>query len=220
MLKKSIHFLSAISLLLLTASCAFPYYKPYQPEISVPPGYAIVISKIQLSPKIVKKFEGNFKQIGTNLPKDGEIAMFTNPNIEKPLRKSVVNPIPLVGTKQMNISYDDFSYHIMPVGTHYLRYGLLTYGSYNCGTSGSVGTGTRGHTCSRELRVFGDVKFEVPENTKAVYIGTLSYEHDGEMSSKVTVKDESGKLKKALKKVKGINGRDVKKSLGKVIRQY
>jgi hypothetical protein len=220
MQRRSILLFAAAAILLLTSACSFPHYKHYDPGVAIPPAHAIVIAKIKFTPKIVRKFEGNFKQIGANLPKEGEIAMFTNPNIKKPLRKSVVNPIPLAGTKQINIGYEYFTYHIMPVGTHYLRYGMLTYGSYGCGTSGSVGTGTRGHTCSRELRVFGDVKFEVPKGAKAVYIGTLAYKHDGQMSSRVTVKDEFSKLKKSLRKVKGIRTRDVKKRLGKVIRQY
>ena len=78
--------------------------------------------------------------------------------------------------------------------------------------------------------LYGDVKIVVPSKAKAVYIGTIVYQHDlkntkpnrfGYPSQRVVVRDEYDKAMAdlAAMKIPGIAPKDVVKRLAVVIRE-
>jgi hypothetical protein len=79
----------------------------------------------------------------------------------------------------------------------------------------------RGSANIESLTLYGDLKIDIPATVKAVYIGTLRYDHNGFESLKVTVVDDYKNAMKELDVMNlGISSKDVVKNLAKVVRQY
>ncbi len=94
---------------------------------------------------------------------------------------------------------------------------------------GQVMVPNGGHTLSRGyarqtydvLRMLRNIKLTIPPNARAVYIGTITYKHNGEKSTEVTVRDEQEEAMKALAKMhfRGLSPKDVVKKLAVVLKE-
>ncbi|MEN8135757.1 MAG: hypothetical protein ABFS18_09530 [Thermodesulfobacteriota bacterium] len=221
-LKRSI-VVSLLSMLLIASGCiiSIPKYMPRVNDLAaIPPGHVVVVSKVQLKPAISQRIDVEKMFRGANAIKRNEVKFLTAQNVNNPVRKGTMVPFDIKGGYDFNVSFKDFSFNLMPVGTTYIRRGEVVVDS-GVGSVSSMGGAMTGQRSFYDIYLWGDVKVEVPAGAKAVYIGTLVYEHDGKYSKKVKVKDEFKKAQRALekKKIPGIRGKDLKKNLAKVIRQ-
>ena len=201
--------------------CSVKYLPRYEQVGAIPPGHVLVVSKVELRPKVnqQKDIEKIFR--GQNAIKRGEVKFLTSPNVDKPVKKGAMIPFDINGGFDFNVSYKDFSFILMPPGKTFIRRGEVVLGTGVASVSVSGGGAMTAHRSFRELYLWGDVKVEIPADAKAVYIGNLIYNHDGKYSTKVRVKDDYKKARRALEKQKipGIKGKDLKKKLARVIKQ-
>lgn len=70
------------------------------------------------------------------------------------------------------------------------------------------------------LYLVKDLKIEIPEKAKAVYIGTIVFRHDGREATGVKVRDDFKQAAKDLmtKNIAGIASKDVVKKLAQVMK--
>jgi len=210
----------ALFILVSQAGCGIRYMPRIDQIGSIPPGHVVVVSRVELQPAIKQQIDVEKIFRGNNAIKKNEVKFLTSPNVDKPVRKGAMIPFDVKGGYDFNVSFKDFSFNLMPVGSTFIRMGDVVVDS-GVGAVTSNGGASTGHRSFYDLYLWGDVQIEIPAGAKAVYIGTLVYEHDGKYSKNVRVKDDFEQAKKALdkKNIPGIKSSDLKKELAKVIRQ-
>jgi hypothetical protein len=64
-----------------------------------------------------------------------------------------------------------------------------------------------------------NIKVTLPAKARAVYIGTITYKHNGKKATEVTVRDEQEEAMQALAKMRfrGVGPKDVVKKLAVVL---
>lgn len=200
------------------SGCGITQFPAYQPGSSVQPGKVLVITKLDLRPGVKQEPLGKNTYIA-GAPKEDEAIIFTSPVADKPVDKEALFPFDLTGACQMNVSYAHPSVVQMDPGVRFVRLGDFTISITSDWVYSANGRVARTPK-TRCLRLYGDLKLDIPADAKAVYIGTLRYEHDGAKSTKVTVVDDYKKTMAELNKMElGISSKDVKKRLAKVIRE-
>jgi hypothetical protein len=106
-------------------------------------------------------------------------------------------------------------YFPVSVGTKYFRVGqiMIPNGS-RIGVGGS-------RTTYDVLRMLRNIKVTIPAKARAVYIGTITYKHNGEKATEVTVRDEQEEAMQALAKMhfRSLAPKDVVKKLAVVLNE-
>lgn len=71
------------------------------------------------------------------------------------------------------------------------------------------------------LRMLRNIKVSIPARARAVYIGTITYKHNGEKATDVTVRDEQDEAMQALARMhfRGLTQKDVAKKLAVVLNE-
>lgn len=199
--------------------CGVAQLPAYEPGASVPPGKVIVIAKLDLRPG-VKQGAMSKAHFIVGAPEADEARVYTSPVADKPVDKDAVIPFDLTGASQMNLSYAHPSVVLMDPGVRFIRMGEFTLSATTSWRRNPVGE-MRGSANVEKLTLYGDLKLDIPATAKAVYIGTLRYEHNGVESRKVSVVDDYKKTMKELSKMKlGISSKDVVKRLARVVREH
>jgi len=106
-------------------------------------------------------------------------------------------------------------YFPVSVGTKYFRVGqiMIPNGS-RIGAGGS-------RTTYDVLRMLRNIKVTIPAKAHAVYIGTITYKHNGEKATEVTVRDEQEEAMQALAKMhfRSLAPKDIVKKLAIVLNE-
>lgn len=223
-MKRIIRIVALLSLT-MTVACSGAFQAALEKGKPVPPGTVLVIGKITVDPMVEQGNIGVQAARGTHV---GIIKMNYGDNAAQPIDRDAMAPFS--ATEQMDWSFTKTSFIPLLPGTRYARLGTLMLDSrrYTYGVS-SGGSPAPGGVNITYLVLYGDVKIVVPQNAKAVYIGTIIYQHDlktakpnmiGYPSNKVIVKDEYDKAMAdlAAMKIPGITQKDVVKRLAVVIR--
>lgn len=207
------------------AACSGAFHAALEKGEPVPPGTVLVIGKFTVDPMVEQGNIGVQAARGTHT---GIIKMNFGDDAAQPIDRDAMAPFS--ATEQMDWSFTKTSFIPLLPGTRYARLGTLMLDSrrytYGVSRGGSPGPGGVDITY---LMLYGDIKIVVPQNAKAVYIGTIVYQHDlkntkpnmfGYPSRKVSVRDEYDKAMAdlAAMKVPGITQKNVVKRLAVVIR--
>lgn len=209
------------------ASCilGIPFHESLDKGDPVPANSVLLIGKFTVDPMVEQGGIAVHAPRGTH---KGVIKMNFADNSDQPLDKDSL--FPFHPTELMDWSFTKTSFIPVSPGTRYARMGTLMLSS-----SVLSGWHTAGHAPTAGgvdvtyIMLYGDVKIVVPNNAKAVYIGTIVYHHDlehtkpnkfGYPSKRVIVRDEYNKAMEELSamKIPGITPRDVVKKLAVVVR--
>jgi hypothetical protein len=207
-----------LPIFLLVAGC-ITQLPALEPGASAPPGKVLVIAQLELNPAVK---QGPMKKAHfiVGAPKSDEARFYLSTVADIPVDKNAVIPFPQKGVNQMNLSFSQPSVILMDPGSRFIRLGDFTVSSSTSWRNNPAGE-MRGSANIESLTLYGDLKIDIPATAKAVYIGTLRYDHNGVESKKVTVVDDYKKAMKELDKMNlGVSSKDVVKSLAKVVRQY
>ena len=182
-------------LVLLIVGCG-SFVEPLLKEEAVPEGKVLVIGKVNVSPHFGKggKEEWDY------------IMMSMNDDLGRSVN-SIDDAIdPAIGKV--------FFFPLSP-GTKFFRVGQVMIPS---GSRAGVG-GPR--TTYDVLRMLRNIKVSIPAKARAVYIGTITYKHNGEKATDVTVRDEQDEAMQALAKMHfpGVASKDVVKKLAVVLNE-
>lgn len=215
----------ALMYLAMAAACSAPFHPALEKGEAVPPGTVLVIGKITVEPMVE---QGNIAVQAARGTHVGIIKMNFGDDAAQPIDRDAM--VPFSSTEQMDWSFTKTSFIPLLPGTRYARLGTLMLDSrrYTYGVS-QGGSPAPGGVDITYLMLYGDVKIAVPNNAKAVYIGTLVYQHDlknskpnrfGYPSKRVVVRDEYDRAMAdlAAMKIPGITQKDVVKQLAVVVR--
>jgi hypothetical protein len=218
--------LASFALLLATA-CVFsvPFSNSLEKGENMPDGTVLLIGKMTVDPMIK---QGNVVVHAPKGTHKGVIKMNFSDNADKPLDKNAF--IPFTSTELMDFSFTRTSFIPLKPGIRFARMGTVVLDSV-MGFANRPGSATPRATGMDidYLMCYGDVKINVPQNAKAVYIGTIVYQHDlknaqrnmfGFPNKKVVVRDEydSAMADLAAMHIPGISPKNVVKKLAVVIR--
>ena len=219
--------IAVISVVLLAAACVFsvPFHETVGKGEDVPQGQVLLIGKLTVEPMVE---QGNVVVHAPRGTHKGVIKMSFADNADKPLDKEAL--IPFSSTELMDFNFKKTSFIPLDPGTRFARLGTLMLDSsrYTYGFSRG-GAPAPGGVDITYLMCYGDVKITVPQKAKAVYIGTVVYQHDlkntkpnrfGYPSKRVVVRDEFKQAMQdlAAMKIPGITPKDVVRKLAVVIR--
>ena len=176
----------------------------FTPELKkgakIPPGMVLVIGKFVIDPPWY---------LNDAKPKPGEGKLSIMAGITNNL-STVVKEDKIYKTDiNLHTPLYDVFYYPLPHGTKYIRHTQVMK---------PIGAHSSGATVFDVLKLYKNIKLNIPKKAKAVYIGTIVYKHDGERIRSVTVRDEYRKALRDLAKMKipGLRSRDVVKKLAKV----
>ncbi len=216
-MKNSKFFILLICILL--AGCGITQLPAIEPGSAIPPGKVLVIAQLELNPG-VKQGAMSKTHFIIGAPKEDEARVYLSPVADVPVDKDAVIPFSLKGASQMNLSFSQPSVVPMDSGTRFIRMGEFILNATTSWRRNPVGE-MRGSANVEKLMLWGDLEINIPDEAKAIYIGTLRYDHNGAESRKVTVVDDYKKAMEKLNKMNlEINSKDVVKRLAKVVRQY
>jgi len=208
-----------LTLFVLLAGCGVTQLPALEPGAVIPPGKVLVIAQLELNPG-VKQGTISKTHFTVGAPKEDEARVYLSPVADVPVDKDAVIPFSLKGASQMNLSFTRPSVVPMDPGAQYIRMGEFTLSATTSWRQNPVGE-MRGSANVEKLMLWGDLKIDIPANAKAVYIGTIRYNHNGVESRKVKVVDNYKAAMNDLKKMDlGISSKDVVKRLAMVVRQY
>lgn len=191
--------LSLVSIVFITSCGSFtPALKK---GAEIPPGMVLVIGKFVVDPPWY---------LNDAKPKPGEGKLSIMTGITNNL--STVVKEDKIYTTDINLHtplYDVFFY-TLPRGSKYIRHSQVLK---------PIGAHRSGATVFDVLKLYKNIKLNIPKKAKAVYIGAIVYRHDGERLRSVTVRDEYRKALRDFSKMKipGLRSRDVVKKLAKVM---
>ena len=199
-------FLALIAMIGIASGCGPSFTPSLQKGEAVQSGKVLVIGKIVIDPVWFTK-----KDIEQQ---DGEI-----PNIRigmtYDLSKEATEGKLYYPDEGVNPVLGEFFCYPLSPGNRYIRSGMVfkAKGHHMAGMNA-------GQAYYDVLNFFRNISFEVPPNTKAVYIGTIVYKHDGKHATGIFVRDEYGEAAQELEKMKipGIHAGDLKKRLAVVMK--
>jgi hypothetical protein len=199
--------LLGVIVIALSACALPPHYNVLENGQVVPPEQTLLIAKFQLDPYLE---QGDLPiYMGTAARKRGEMFVMIYPDRNIPYDQGAMMPLPLADAISANINFIDTSFLPLPTGSKFIRYGTVDQavtGMYD---------GRTMTTTSQTLDLMGDVEIDLPQNTKAVYAGTITWHYE---KGKISVKDEYETALRDLDKAKvpGITSKSVVKKLAKV----
>lgn len=214
---KTRFFMAALCCLLFVSGCA-PFRHSLQEGDSLPDGEVLLVGAVALDPPIE---QGNMVHHDAMGASKGVMRV----HLAKDLSQKVdVNSL-------MSLSIDDvllmklkgLSFISLKPGIRYVRLGIVdisSQGAIPVAPAGPGGApGFRGIDV-QSLYLVRDLKLDIPEKAKAVYIGTIVFKHDGQYATGVRVRDDFKQVAKeiAAKKITGITSQNLVKKLAQVVK--
>jgi len=202
--------------LLAVAGCE-PFYGSLKEGEALPEGKVLLVGAIALDPPVE---QGRIVSIDVRGASRGVIRFALTNDLSKKVNPQA--PMPISPDEVLLMKLKGLSCIPMQPGTRYIRMGMLDKSSqYSIlappGPNG-VSTGFKGVDVS-SLRLVGNLKIDIPDNVKAVYIGTIVYRHDGKRTTGIQVRDDFKQATKdlAANNIVGISSKDVVKKLARVV---
>lgn len=215
---KIITSLIALTAICLSAGCGLPQHARLAPGNPVPTDKVLVVTRTQFNPPISQNFDYEKYCVGPGCAGQGEVELFLYPDNGKEITMDPNASTPLKGASEMHVSFEGFSFILMPPGKWYIRHGIVTHTRQQTDETVICGTSIARYSYQK-LLISGDLEVKIPLDARAVYIGDLLYDHDGSMTQKVRVRDEYNQARKALEKMNfmDIKGSDLKRMLATVV---
>lgn len=209
--------MAVFAILLFVSGCA-PFRGSLKAGESLPEGKVLLIGAVALDPPVE---QGKFVNIDVMGASQGVMRVALTKDLSKKVDLQAMTPISADDVLLMDLK--GLSYIPLEPGTHYIRLGILDISSRGsvltmpAGPGGSAGF--KGIDVSA-LYLVKDLKIEIPEKAKAVYIGTIVFRHDGREATGVKVRDDFKQAAKDLmtKNIAGIASKDVVKKLAQVMK--
>lgn len=213
--------LFALATTYLNTGCSLPHHSMLAPGKPLPPNKILVVTRAEFNPQIIQNFDYEKYCVGHGCAGQGEVEMFLYRDNDEKIDKGLDVPAPMKGATEMHVSFEDFSFILMPAGKWYIRHGIVTHTKNPIGEAVICGTSMPRYGY-RKLLLYGDLEINIPRNTQAVYIGNLRYDHDGAKTQRVQVDDDYNQARQALEKMDfpNIKGSDMKKVLATVVNTY
>jgi len=162
-------------LMAVVAGCGPSYTEALKKEEAIPSGTVLAVGRIVLEPSLEttgkKKVDAEPQEIQVGLTFD------LSEKIKEGAMYSANEAIsPIVG---------ETFFFPLPQGTRYIRSGqvMKVVGHHMNGPSA-------GMPIYEVVRMYKNVKLEIPGKAQIVYIGTIVYHHDGKRATSVSVRDE------------------------------
>ena len=199
-------FFALIAMIGIAAGCGPSFTPALQKGEAVQSGMVLVMGKIVIDPVWFTKKD--IEQQGGEIP-NIRIGMTYD------LSKEATEGKLYYPDEGVNPILSEFFYYPLSPGNRYIRSGMVfkVKGHHMVGVA-------KGQAVYDVLNFFRNIRFEVPPNAKAVYIGTIVYKHDGKHATAILVRDEYSEAVQELEKMKmpGIRAGDLKKRLAVVVK--
>lgn len=201
---------------LVSSGCA-PFRSSLKEGESLPSGKVLLIGAVALDPPVE---QGDFVHHDVMGASKGVMRVALTRDLSQ---KVDVNSLASLSIEEaLLMKMKESSFIPLQPGVRYIRLGIVDLSSrasrltMPAGPSGSAGF--KGIDVS-SLYLVRDLKLDLPEGVKAVYVGTIIFKHDGTKATGVKVRDD---FKQALKelaamKIDGLSSKDVVKKLAHVV---
>ncbi len=211
----------ALSILLvapLLSGCAMlsmPYGIPLEPRQAAPAGKVLLVGEFVLDPPVT---QGRVNVTAPRGKHVGVIKVYMSKDLRGrvDLNKATMEPI----DEGMDVNMKGLSVVPLDPGTRYIRLGSVIKEAHLRDRSVGPERGGAGMTVDAEfLQLVRDLKLTVPAGAKAVYVGRITYRHDGSRATGVSVSDDYAGAMKELSAlgIRGLTPSQVKKSLAVVV---
>lgn len=214
---KTRFFMAALCCLLFVSGCA-PFRHSLQEGDSLSDGDVLLVGAVALDPPVE---QGNMVHHDVMGASKGVMRVVLTKDLSQ---KVDVNSLMSLSTDDILLmKLKESSFIPLKPGIRYARLGIVDISS-----QGSIPVAPRGPGGSagfrgidvQSLYLVRDLKLDIPEKAKAVYIGTIVFRHDGQYATGVRVRDDFKQAAKELaaKKIAGITSKDVVKKLAQVVK--
>jgi hypothetical protein len=201
-----ITFFALIAMIGIAAGCGPSFTPALQKGEAVQSGKILVMGKIVIDPIWFTKRD--IEQQGGEIP---NILIGMTYDLSKEATEGKL----YYPDEGINPFLSEFFYYPLSPGKRYIRSGMAfkVKGHHMAGM-------VAGQAYYDSLQFYRNIRFEVPPNAKAVYIGTIVYKHDGKHATEILVRDEYSEAVQELEKMRipGIHAGDLKKRLADVVK--
>jgi hypothetical protein len=192
-------------LVVIAAGCGPSFTEALKKGESIPEGKILVVGRIAIEPSFEtsgqKKADDDPLQIQVGLTFDLSVQVkegaLYSPN-------EAFSPV-----------VNETFFFPLPQGNRYIRSGqVMKVIGYH------INGPARGTPIYEVLRMYKNIKLEIPGKAQIVYIGTIVYHHDGKRVTSVSVRDEYDSAVRELGKMKisGLKGNGMVKKLAMVVK--
>ncbi len=180
------------------AGCGPSFTDALKQGDEVPDGTVLVVGKIVLEPS----FEKMGKKKVDDEPLEIQVGMTAD------LSEQIKEGAMYMPTEAISPVINETFFFPMPAGVRYIRSGQVMKV-----VAHHINGPAAGSPIYEVLRVYKNIKLDVPGKAQAVYIGTIVYRHDGKRTTSVSVRDEYTSAARDLAKMKinGVKGAMTKK---------
>ena len=202
--------------LLVVAGCA-PFNGSLKEGEALPDGKVLLVGAIALDPPVE---QGRLVSIDVRGASRGVIRFALTNDLSKKVDPGTT--IPISPDEVLLMKLKGLSCIPLQPGTRYIRMGMLDKSSryYILAPPGpnGISTGFKGVDVT-SLHLVRDLKIDIPDNVKVVYIGTIIFRHDGKRATGVQVRDDFKQAAKELAamNISGVSSGDVVKKLAQVV---
>jgi hypothetical protein len=201
--RKAIFISFLLLLMVVVAGCGPSFTEALKKGEDIPAGKVLAVGKIVLEPP----FETMGKKKADDDPLEIQVGL-TFDRSEQIKEGALYSP-----NEAISPAVNETFFFPLPQGTRYIRSGqvLKVIGHHINGPAA-------GTPIYEVLRLYKDVKLEIPGKAQVVYIGTIVYHHDGKRATSVSVRDEYENAVRELTKMKiaGLKGNGMVKKLAVV----
>lgn len=194
-----------LAFLFLLSACGPGFTPPLNPGDTVPPDKVLVIGSIVLDPP--------FDTVGKK-KKDKE-PLEIRLGLTYDLRQEIREGALYSADEAIAPVVSEGFFFPLPAGSRYIRSGqvMKVVGHHVAGPAA-------GMPLYEVLTMYGNIKLDVPQNARAVYVGTIVYKHDGKKLLSVSVRDDHARAMQDLAgmKLAGVKPGDVVKRLAVVVK--
>ncbi len=197
-MRRKATFVSTLLFVIVVAACGPSFTEALKKGDEVPAGTVIIVGKVVLEPS----FETMGKKKVDDEPLDIQIGM--TPDLSAQVKEGEIYMPAEAIAPVLNETF----FFPVPAGVRFIRSGqvMKVVGHHINGPAA-------GQPIYEVLRVYRNIRLDVPGKAQAVYIGTIVYRHDGKRTTSVSIRDEYDSAARDLAKMKisGVKGGMTKK---------
>ncbi|MBJ6798540.1 hypothetical protein [Geomonas propionica] len=207
-------FIVAMLVLVMFSGCA-PFQHSLKEGEALPDGKVLLVGAVVLDPPLE---QGEMIHYDVRGASRGVVRFGVTKDLSQKVDMKAT--IPLSSDEVFIMNLKGISYIPLTPGTRYLRLGIMDESSHASmpvvigGKSGFRGIDVQ------SLYLVKDIKVDLPSNAKAVYIGTLVFQHDGKQATGVRVRDDFKQATKdlAAKHIPGLTAEGMVRKLAQIVK--
>lgn len=198
-------FIPVILFLVVAGGCGPSFTEGLKKGEEIPSGKVIAVGKIVLEPA--------FETIGKKKVDDDPLEMQIGLTFD--LSKQIKDDSMYIPDEAISPVIKETFFFPLSSGIRYIRSGqvMKVVGHHINGPSA-------GSPIYEVLRIYKNIKLDIPGKARIVYIGTIVYHHDGKRGTSVSVRDEyeNAVREVAAMKIAGVKSSDMVKRLAVVVK--